>query len=185
MVSSVWDQSWKQNRKHQAHQSYYSNHIPNLTLQSSIKGGQETKSKKLSLFWYKLLFSQSYICRIKQWSTGNPKTSCVLFFQTCALADEQECENLPDLKRSFVQLSLTRILLIAATISTRLLGRATSRLPMYCCPEDTIWQVQHINETIDSIHTIVLYWNSSKCPLAVIMNSAQLQSLNDLANNLL
>lgn len=28
-------------------------------------------------------------------------------------------------------LPLTRILLIAATISTRLLGRATSRLPMY------------------------------------------------------
>lgn len=36
-------------------------------------------------------------------------------------------------KSSFKEkFALTRILLIAATISTRLLGRATSRLPMYC-----------------------------------------------------
>lgn len=48
-------------------------------------------------------------------------------------------------KGVLVKLPLTRIRLIAATISTRLLGRATSRLPMYCRREGKTWQVQHIN----------------------------------------
>lgn len=41
--------------------------------------------------------------------------------------------------------ALTRILLMAATISTRLLGRATSRLPMYWSQET--WQVQRVKLT--------------------------------------
>lgn len=46
--------------------------------------------------------------------------------------DKEKYEKMQDFKRRPVRLlPLTRILLIAATISTRLLGRATSRLPMY------------------------------------------------------